>query len=142
MKFENLVNETGYCISFEQVSVPSSEGINLRFIVNKAKESWHLRVHPQPDVEVTTYQIDFPFYITFLVAVDDYTLWNEDERFRGDAFRIYEKSTFLDYLEKDWKLSSAEFPEKRPILYALACLDHIVYIVSYEEPIITVVTPS
>ena len=140
MKFEDLVNETGFCISFEQVSVPKSEGVNLRFIVHKAKDSWQLRVHPQPDVEVTAYQIDFSYYITFLAAVNMYTRWNDDERFRGDAFRIYEKSMFLDYLENEWKLSGPELPGKRPILYALACIDHIVYIVSHEEPIITKIT--
>lgn len=140
MKFEDLVNETGYCISFEQVSVPKSEGVNLRFIVHKAKESWHLRVQPEPDVKVTAYQIDFPYYITFLAAVDLYTSWNEDERFKGDAFRIYEKSTFLDYLEKEWKLSVPNHPGKKPLLYALACMDHIVYIVSHEEPIVTKIT--
>lgn len=134
------MNEKGYSISFEQVSVPKSEGVNLRFIVNKAKESWHLRVHPQPDIEVTTYQIDFPYYITFLAAVDIYTRWNDNERFRGDAFRIYEKSTFIDYLEKEWNLSIPDYPGKRPVLYALACIDDVVYIVSHEEPIVTKIT--
>ena len=134
------MNEKGYFISFEQVSVPKSEGINLRFIVNKAKESWHLRVHPQPDIEVTTYQIDFPYYITFLAAVDIYTRWNDNERFRGDAFRIYEKSKFVDYLEKEWNLSIPNYPGKRAVLYALACIDDVVYIVSHEAPIVKKIT--
>lgn len=133
------MNETGYSISFEQVSVPGKEGVNLRFIVNKAKEGWHLRVHPHPDTDVTTYQIDFPYYVTFLVAVDDYTRWNDREVFRGDAFRIYEKSPFSEYLKKDFlspNLSAIDFPGKEPTVYGLACLDHIVYIVSFVEPIV------
>lgn len=143
MTFEDLVNETGYVISFEQVSVPRSEGVNLRLIVNKAKEGWHLRVHPQPDTDVTTYRIDFPYYVTFLVAVDDYTRWNDRETFRGDAFRIYEKSPFMEYLEKDFlspTMAAIDYPGKEPTLYGLACLDHIVYVVSYVEPIIAEIT--
>ena len=139
MTFEDLVNEAGYWISFEQVSVPQSEGVNLRFVVNKAKEGWHLRVHPQPDTDVTTYQIDFPYYVTFLVAVDDYTRWNDRQTFRGDAFRIYEESPFKEYLEKDFlspTMTAIDYPGKEPTLYGLACLDHIVYIVSYDDPIV------
>lgn len=136
MNFADLVEEQGYCISFEQVSVPKNEGLNLRFIVHKAKESWQLRVHPQPDVEVMIYQIDFPYYMTFLVAVDDYTRWNDSDRFKGDAFRIYEESSLLNYLEKEWHLSDPNLSVKKPILYALACIDHIVYIISQNEPIV------
>ncbi len=139
LTFEDLVNETGYWISFEQVSVPQSEGVNLRFIVNKAKEGWHLRVHPQPDTDVTTYQIDFPYYVTFLVAVDVYTRWNDRETFRGDAFRIYSESPFKEYLEKDFlspTMTAIDYPGKESTLYGLACLDHIVYVVSYVDPIV------
>jgi len=107
--------------------------------VNKAKEGWHLRVHPHPDADVTTYQIDFPYYVTFLVAVDDYTRWNDREVFRGDAFRIYEESPFIEYLEKDF-LATNDFSGKKPTVYGLACLDHIVYIVSYVEPIVKEIT--
>lgn len=145
LTFEDLVNETGYCISFEKVSVPKSEGVNLRFVVNKAKEGWHLRVHPQPDTDVTTYQIDFPYYVTFLVAVDDYTRWNDRETFRGDAFRIYEESPFKEYLEKDFlspSMTAIDYSGKEPTLYGLACLDHIVYVVSYDEPIIKEIKPE
>lgn len=139
LTFEDLVNETGYWISFEQVSVPQSEGVNLRFIVNKAKEGWHLRVHPQPDKDVTTYQIDFPYYVTFLVAVDVYTRWNDRETFRGDAFRIYSESPFKEYLEKDFlspTMTAIDYPGKEPTLYGVACNDHIVYVVSYVDPIV------
>ena len=145
LKFADLVEEKGYCISFEQVSVPKNEGVNLRFIVHKAKESWQLRVHPQPDVEVVIYQIDFPYYMTFLAAVDSYTCWNENDRFKGDAFRIYEEASFLNHLEKEWQLSDPNLsnpnhPEKKPIVYALACIDHIIYIISQNEPIVTILT--
>ena len=142
MTFEDLVNETGYVISFEQVSIPRSEGVNLRFIVNKAKESWHLRVHPHPDADVKTYQIDFPYYVTFLGAVDVYTRWNDRETFRGDAFRIYTESAFMEYLKKDYlsPISAIDYPGKEPVLYGLACIDHIVYVVSYVEPIVKEIT--
>ena len=139
MTFEDLVNETGYVISFEQVCVPRSEGVNLRFIVNRAKESWQLRVHPHPDANVTTYQIDFPYYVTYLVAVDDYTQWNDRDSFRGDAFRIYTESPFGEYLKTEF-LSPIDDPGKEPVLYGLACIDHIVYVVSYVEPNVKEIT--
>lgn len=135
LTFEELVDETGCMISFEQVSMPSGEGINLQILVNKAEEGWHLRVQSQPDIEVKTYQIDFPYYVTFLTAVDDHTRWNDRERFRGNAFRIYEQTPFLEYLKNDF-LSSTNFIGKELTLYGLACIDHIVYIASYVEPIV------
>jgi hypothetical protein len=99
---------------------------------------------PNPDSDVMTYQIDFPYYVTYSVPVDDYTVWNDTEQFRGDPFRIYEKSTFLDYVKKEYKLQqvlpSNVFGGKQVTHYALACHEHFININSFEEPTITVVT--
>lgn len=116
------MNETGYSISFEQVSVSKSEGVNLRFIVNKAKEIWHLLAHPHPLVDVSTYQIDFPQYVTFLVALDSYTWRNKQDSHRGDAFRIYEKSSFAKFLGRGLEV----------LILCPKCVS-----MSYDEPIVT-----
>ena len=71
------------------------------------------------------------------MAVDDYAAWNEAERFRGDAFRIYEKSTFLDYVKKEYKLQlglhSNMIENKQVTHYAFACHEHLINIISYDE---------
>lgn len=64
------------------------------------------------------------------------------KRQKGDAPRINEQSTFLDYLEKEWKLSGPVYLDQKPILYTLACIDHIVYIVSHERPIVKKIIPD
>ncbi len=58
--------------------------------------------------------------------VDDY------EEHKGRYFRIYSKSHFLDFLGVA-TFASDDYPGKAAH-YEIACLDHIVDVVSSEEP--------
>jgi len=146
MRFEDLLKETGFAISFEQISELRRDGSNLRIIVNKSNDYADLLIYPHPDSKVVTYQIEFRYYVTYSVVVDDFTVWNEAERFRGDAFRVYEKSTLLDYVKKEYKLQlglhSNVTENKQVTHYALACHEHLVNIISFDEPTISEVTSS
>ncbi|MCT2536260.1 hypothetical protein NC661_13510 [Aquibacillus koreensis] len=132
MEFTDLVKELGYNISFEAISEPRTKSVALRLIVNRSKDASDLLIFPHPDSKVTTFQIDFPNYITYSVVYDDYTVWNDEQIFEGESFRIYKKSTYLDYVQKEFKLQ-----DKKVEHYSLACFEHHVDIISEHEPIIT-----
>ena len=136
MKFEDLITNNGFHISFEQISEPRIKGMRLRIILNKSENSSDLLICPHPDSNVTTLQIDFPNYVTYSVTYDDYTIFNDSELYQGDSFRIYQQSAYLDSIQKETAFIKMN-PTKKIIHYSLACFDHRVDIISCEDPIIT-----
>ncbi|SEQ90954.1 hypothetical protein SAMN05216232_3665 [Virgibacillus subterraneus] len=132
MKFEDLVKDRGYDISFEGILEPRTNEVMLRIIVNTSEDLTDLLIHPHPDSEVTTLQIDFPNYVTYSVIYDDFTIWNHDEVYIGEAFRIYDKSSYFDFIRKESTL-----PDKSLRHFSLACIEHKVDIISEYEPIIS-----
>ena len=86
MRFEDLLKETGFAISFEQISELRRDGSNLRIIVNKSNDYTDLLIYPHPDSNVVTYQIDFRYYVTYSVVVDDYTVGMKRNVFEGMRF--------------------------------------------------------
>ncbi|MRH43279.1 hypothetical protein GH741_11370 [Aquibacillus halophilus] len=131
MEFTEFVKELGYNISFEAISEPRTKGVVLRVIVNRSKDASDLLI-THPDSKITTFQIDFPNYITYSVVYDDYTVWNDDQIFEGESFRIYKKSNYLDYVQKEFRLQ-----DKNVKHYSLACFEHHIDIISEYKPIIT-----
>ncbi|GKV56403.1 hypothetical protein NCCP2222_23500 [Sporosarcina sp. NCCP-2222] len=136
MKFEDFVQDTGYYLTFEQALRAAVSGVNLRIVVNRSREKVDLLLHPHLDGDVTTYFIDFPYYVTYMVTVEDYTHWNDYNTFRGDDFRIYDQSTLLDYYYEEQNVAR-ELYNKPLVHYMLGCHDIIVDILSYTEPTIT-----
>ncbi|MFB4169431.1 hypothetical protein [Virgibacillus sp. JSM 102003] len=132
MKFEDLVIEKGYDISFEGILEPRTKGVRLRILVNKSEDLTDLLIHPDPNSEVTTLQIDFPNYVTYSVIYDDFTIWNDDEGYKGEAFRIYEKSSYFDFIRR-----KSTLPDKNLKHFSLACIEHKVDIISEYELIIS-----
>lgn len=132
MKFTDFVKELGYEISFVGISEPRKENVMLRIIVNRSKDITDLLIFPHQDSKVTSLQIDFPHYIAYSVVYDDYTIWNEEETFQVDSFRIYEKSGYLEYVKKAYCLKNINVKH-----YSLACFEHHVNIITEAEPIIT-----
>lgn len=136
MSFEELTKEKGYHISFESISEPRIDGIQLRIIVNKSANPTDLLIYPHPDSNVTRLQIDFKNYISYYVIYDDYTKWNDEEEYEGESFGIYKKSNFFRFLQEDTSLGSY-FPNGTITHYSLSCIEHRVDIVSKYEPVIT-----
>lgn len=132
MEFTDLVKELGYHISFEAISEPRTKGVALRVMVNRSKDASDILIFPHPYSKVTTLQIDFPNYITYSVVYDDYTVWNDEQIFEGESFRIYKKSSYLDYVQKEFRLKDQNVKH-----YSLACFEHRIDIISEHEPIIT-----
>ncbi len=135
MRFADLVNETGYRISFKQIVEVRKSEVRLRIIVNTSVDTTDLLIHPHPDSTVRTLQIDFPNYITYSVIYDDYTNWNDDEQFQGEAFRIYSKSNYFDFIQKESNFK-AIMPFENLKHYSMSCIEHKIDIISNHEPII------
>ena len=136
MRFTDLVNETGFHISFEQIVEVRTSEARLRIIVNKSVEPTDLLIHPHSDSNVVTLQIDFPNYITYSVIYDDYTNWNDAEKFQGEAFRIYSKSNYLNFIQQESNLNALK-PVEILKHYSLSCIEHKVDIISIHDPMIT-----
>ena len=114
----------------------------LRVIVDEAKASKDVDVEipdtpfmGNPIVSDETcrrYEITFSSYVAYAVLNESFASVDEYEQHTGRYFRIYSKSHFLDYLSVA-TFASDDYPGKSTH-YEIACLDHIVEVVSAAEP--------
>lgn len=74
----------------------------------------------------------FRTYIAYAVLNESYASVDESEECTGKYFRVYSKSRFLDYLRAA-SFADVDYPGKSTH-YEIACLDHIVEVVSVDEP--------
>jgi len=137
MNFEDLVRIPEYYVAFEQVTEPRTAEVRLRIIVNIAKNPTDLLIFPHSDSEATTLQLDFPNYVTYSVIYDEFTSKNENELYHGESFRMYLKSDLLTTIKQ-----KSILPNKKLQHFSLACIEHKVDILSYDEPIISKVLTS
>lgn len=147
MKYFKNINNHRY-IYLGEIGEP--EDNCLRFIVEEAgvseKES-SLEISDSEisglrAIEVTKdsciYEVVFNDYISYSVLNESYASVDEDEEFEGDLFRIYNKSHFLDYLKKA-SFATSEYPAPFKH-YGFNFLNHILDVVSTEEPVIKLVS--
>ncbi|MFE8703086.1 hypothetical protein ACFYKX_21125 [Cytobacillus sp. FJAT-54145] len=132
MEFKDLVEMDEY-IAFEDISEPRTNGIRLRIKINVSKNETDLLIYPDGDCNVQTLEIAFPNYVTYSVVYDNYTTWNERDEFIGNRFRIYKKSNYLNFIEKEYRLGP-ELSRKKLTHYSLACFEHKVDVISFDEP--------
>jgi hypothetical protein len=81
-------------------------------------------------------QLDFESYVSYNVINESFTVLDEYEVFEGDVFRIYTKSRYLDFI-KLGTIAKDIYADQHFVHYQLVCLNHIIDIISYEEPKIT-----
>ncbi|MFC6040354.1 hypothetical protein ACFPYN_13070 [Paenisporosarcina macmurdoensis] len=134
MKFEDLIKLKDFAISFESIFEPRIESSSLRIIVNGSADTTDLLITPHS--LITQYQINFPSYVTYSVIYDDYTIFNEKEIFKGESFRIYSKSDYFDFIQRQSPLEKL-LPGETCIHYALCCIEHRLDIISSAKPFIT-----
>lgn len=136
-------------IYFREISEPD---INvLRVVIEGAKtnnETYDLDlgeanikdVHPIVSDEICdAYEIVFRTYIAYAVLNESYASVDESEECTGKYFRVYSKSRFLDYLRAA-SFADDDYPGKFTH-YEIACLDHVVEVVSVDEPEISLLPP-
>ena len=134
-RFSDLLEKEHELISYESIQELLSNGMSLRIIVHGSANATDVLIYPQSIV--TKYRIDFPSYASYSVSFEDFTTWNNTERYTGFSFRTYSKSNYIEYLQKTGHLPN-EYRGKTCTHYALSCIEHLVDILSYEEPKITV----
>lgn len=86
------------------------------------------------DYSLPLIQIDFDWYIGYSVLNESYTVWDDYQKFEGKSFRIYTKSRYLDFINAG-TIASIDYPGPFKH-YKIVCLNHIIDIVSTNEPII------
>lgn len=136
MNYDELLNIKRH-IYYVSMSEPE-EGA-LRFIVERCgltkerkKEVSTLEV----DESLPLLQIDFEFYAAYNVINESFSFQDKYERFQGNAFRIYQRSHYLDFLKKNSTAFSG-FMDGPLVHYELACLDFIIDVASFEKPTVS-----
>ncbi|MBO7746986.1 hypothetical protein I8J29_22540 [Paenibacillus sp. MWE-103] len=90
----------------------------------------------QDDAKFPLIEIAFDSYIGFSIRKESYTLWDDYEEFEGKIFRVFEKSRYLDFIRLA-TFASEEHPGPFKH-YGVAGLNHIVDIISSDDPIVRV----
>lgn len=116
----------------------------LRLVIEEAKISGETEdidvgtakltdVHPIiADETCCAYEVIFGSYVAYTVLNESYAGVDESGQYTGRYFRVYSKSNFLDYVRAA-TFASEDYPGKFTH-YEIACLDHIVEVVSVDEP--------
>lgn len=82
------------------------------------------------------YEIIFKSYIAYTVLNESYVGFEESAIRTGGLFCVYAKSAFLEYI-RNATFASEDYPGKFTH-YGINCLDHIVEVVSVDEPEIAI----
>jgi hypothetical protein len=78
------------------------------------------------------YEVLFGNYVAYSVRNESYVGQDESEEYTGRLFCVYSKSRFLDYVRLA-TFASDDYPGKLNH-HGINCLNHIVDIISVEEP--------
>ena len=116
----------------------------LRIVIEEAKVSSETEdidlgtakitdVHPIiSDETCFAYEVIFGSYIAYAVLNESYASVDEYEKYTGRFFRVYSKSHFLDYIGAA-TFATEDYPGKFTH-YEIACLDHVVEVITIDEP--------
>ena len=77
-------------------------------------------------------QVDFDRYIGYSVLNESFASLDEYNEFDGNAFRLFKKSRYLDFI-KVATFASDDYPAPFKH-YEIACLNHVIDVVSVDEP--------
>ncbi len=145
MEYGDLMNQKGYTYLH---SLIEPETNSLRIFIDRCKVSRQgedteigkqiIRDTPpiEFDEELPIVQLDFNSYISYSIINESFTVLDDYEIFDGNSFRIFKKSRYLDFINKGTIVKDV-FPEEQPVHYEIACLDHIIDIISFDEPMVT-----
>ena len=133
LNFKQCIDMKELGLAFVNISEPRTEDSMLKILLYGSKNDTNLLVAPQelvaPLEPVTTIQVDFPSYVKYSVTYDDYTIYDNNETYEGDSFRIYCSSKLLDSFDPVHILFKKQIKH-----YAFACIEHFVEVISYDEP--------
>lgn len=123
MKWKNL-------IYLNELTEPEEN--SLRILINICSIDSPFEV----EKDSSTIQLDFESYISYSIINESFTEIDKYEISEGERFRIFTKSRYLDFV-KISTIAEDIFPNDPFIHYCIPCLNHIIDIISFEEPKIT-----
>ncbi|WP_350299088.1 hypothetical protein [Peribacillus frigoritolerans] len=128
MDFKELMQEKGY-IYLEKIIEPKEN--SLRLLINRSTFN----------IDLPMVQLEFESYISYSVIDEcfSYSIDNS-EISKGELFRIYTKSRYLDFIKIATNEREDLCPSENYIHYQFPCLNHMIDVISCEEPKVTVVT--
>ena len=88
------------------------------------------------DESCKRYEIVFGSYIAYCVRNESYVVMDQTDVFTGRLFNVYSESQFLEYVRAA-TIASEDYPGKF-VHYGINCLDHILDVVSIDEPAINI----
>ncbi|MGE1166548.1 hypothetical protein [Peribacillus simplex] len=116
--------------------------IYLEKIIEAKKNSLRLLINRSTfNIDLPMVQLDFESYISYSVINEcfSYSIDNS-EISKGDLFRIYTKSRYLDFIKIATNDREDICPSENYIHYQFPCLNHTIDVISCEEPKVTVVS--
>ncbi|NCT38563.1 hypothetical protein GTW56_21495 [Bacillus sp. EB93] len=128
MDFNELIQEKGY-IYLEKIIEPKEN--SLRLLINRSTFN----------IDLPMVQLEFESYISYSVIDEcfSYSIDNS-EISKGELFRIYTKSRYLDFIKIATNEREDVCPSENYIHYQFPGLNHTIDVISCEEPKVTVVT--
>jgi hypothetical protein len=124
------------------ISEPETNSLRLVLIegiVSDRTETLVIGDADIPDVrpvEVTEasrhFEVIWDSYISFSVRDESYCAWDKEEKWAGNAFRVYSKSKFLDFVASG-TCASADYPGPF-VHYEIICSDHVIDVASEHPP--------
>ncbi|MCR6663820.1 MAG: hypothetical protein NVV60_11930 [Luteimonas sp.] len=144
MKEQSATEELDTCnyLYLEAVSEPHANGLRLVLsegIVSDKTETLTIGDAEIPDVrpvEVTDssrwFEVVWDTYISYSVRNESYCSWDKNEEWSGNAFRVYTKSMFLDFVSSS-TFASDDYPGPF-VHYEIVCSDHIIDVASEHPP--------
>lgn len=96
-----------------------------------------LKTHPiRSDKDCKKYKVTFVDFVVYQIAEEASLHWDDNEEFKGEHFRRFSRSRFLDHVEKDLNTGFYEEINGRKQHFQFPCLNYIVDIISAKEPVI------
>ncbi|HHT7237322.1 MULTISPECIES: hypothetical protein [Bacillus cereus group] len=145
MDFQDLMEFKGY-IYLNKLFEPEENSLRVlidRCKVNKTKGL--AKITDEVEIEASSIdvddnlpivQLDFESYVAYSVTNESFTVMDNYEISEGRIFRVYSKLRYLDFV-KAGTIAEFIFPEEQFVHYQIPCLNHIIDIISYDEPKIT-----
>lgn len=89
------------------------------------------------DETLPVLRFKFDWYIAYSVRNESFTVMDEYEVYKGNAFRIYSRSRYIDFIELS-TIASNDYPGPFKY-YGIIALNHIVDIISTDAPTVTLI---
>lgn len=131
MEYRDLMNQKSY-IYLHSLIEPETNSLRIfveRCKVSQQSEDIEIGEHIirdthtiEVDEELPIVQLDLDSYVSYSIINESFTVLDDYEIFEGNSF-----GTIVNDV----------FPEEQFVHYQIASLDHIIDVISFDEPIVT-----